>query len=85
MIFSSDPTKWIDRSRFLVMARAGLQGRFDAGTLPPDDYLAVALPNVYGPEWMDPDFLRTLRPLASAFTLQEGESRALDLKLKARP
>jgi len=85
VIFSSDPTKWIDRSRFVVMARAGLQGRFDAGTLPPDDYLAVALPNVYGTEWMDPDFLRTLRPLASAFTLQEGESRALDLKLKTRP
>jgi hypothetical protein len=84
VIFASDPTKWIDRSRFVVMAR-GVQGRFDVRTLPPEDYLAVALPNVAGPEWMDPEFLQAIRPLATAFPLQEGESRTLDLKLKKRP
>ena len=84
VIFASDPTKWIDRSRFVVMARA-VQGRFDARTLPPEDYLAVALPNVAGTEWMDPEFLQSIRPLATAFTLQEGESKTLDLKLKKRP
>ncbi|HTM26699.1 MAG TPA: carboxypeptidase-like regulatory domain-containing protein [Vicinamibacterales bacterium] len=84
VIFASDPTKWIDRSRFVMMAR-GVQGRFDARTLPPEDYLVVALPNVTGTEWMDPEFLQSIRALATAFTLQEGESKMLDLKLKKRP
>jgi hypothetical protein len=85
VIFSSDPTKWIDRSRFVVMARGVQQGRFDVRALPPDDYLAVALTNVSGTEWMDPEFLQAIRPLATSFILQEGESRTLELKLKNRP
>jgi hypothetical protein len=84
VIFSSDPTRWTDRSRFVVMARGVLQGRFDVRTLPPDDYLAVALPNVVATEWMDPEFLQAIRSQATAFTLMEGESKTLELKLKRR-
>jgi 5-hydroxyisourate hydrolase-like protein (transthyretin family) len=85
VIFSSDPTKWIDRSRFVVMGRPTQQGAFDLRGLPPDDYLAVALPNVAGTEWMDPEFLQQLRVSATSFVLMEGESRTLALKLKKRP
>jgi Carboxypeptidase regulatory-like domain len=85
VIFASDPNRWIDRSRFVVLARGALQGRFDVRALPPEDYLAVAVPNVAGTEWMDPEFLQALRPLASSFSLQEGESKTLELKLKKRP
>jgi hypothetical protein len=85
VIFSSDPTKWVDRSRFVAMARSGQQGRYDMGKLPPDDYLAIALPSVNGTEWMDPEFLQTIRPLATSFSLHEGESKTLELKLKRRP
>jgi protocatechuate 3,4-dioxygenase beta subunit len=85
VIFASDPTKWIDRSRFVAMARGAEQGRFDARALPPDDYLAVAVTNVNGTEWRDPEFLQAIGPLATSFTLQEGESKTLVLKVKARP
>jgi hypothetical protein len=85
VIFSSDPTKWIDRSRFIAMARPTQQGRFELRGLPPEDYLAIALPGVNGSEWMDPEFLQQLRPQALGFILGEGEARTLDLKLKKRP
>jgi hypothetical protein len=85
VIFASDPTKWIDRSRFVVLARPTQQGRFEVRGLPPEDYLAVALPNVDGAEYRDPEFLQQLRRLAVSFTLGEGESRTLELTLKKRP
>lgn len=85
IIFSSDPSKWIDRSRFVTLARSAQQGRFEVRSLPPDDYLAVALPNVNGTEWMDPDFLQSVASLATAFSLQEGESKVLALKIKTAP
>jgi len=85
VIFSSDPTKWIDRSRFAALARPNQAGRFDVRGLPPDDYLAVALPNVVQTEWMSPEFLQQVRPLATGFVLQGGETKTLELKLKKRP
>ena len=85
VIFSTDPNKWVDRSRFVVMARPTQQGRFEVRGLPPDQYLVIALPGVTGQEWTDPDFLQQLRVDATAFTLSEGESRVFDLKLKKKP
>jgi protocatechuate 3,4-dioxygenase beta subunit len=85
VIFSSDPTKWIDRSRFVVLGRPNQFGRFEVRGLPAEEYLAVALPNVVEPEWTAPEFLQQIRPLATSFALQEGESKTLELKLKKRP
>ena len=85
VVFSSDPTKWTDRSRFVVMARPTQQGRFELRGLPPEEYLAIALPGVTGTEWMDPDFLQQLRAQATSFTLAEGEARTLALTLKKKP
>jgi hypothetical protein len=85
VIFPSDPTKWIDRSRFVALGRPNQSGRFDVRGLPPEDYLAVALPNVAQTEWMSPEFLQQVRPLATGFSLQEGETKTLELKLKKRP
>jgi hypothetical protein len=77
--------KWIDRSRFVTMARPTQQGRFVSQPLPPDDYLAIALPGVTPLEIYDPDFLQSLRALATSFTLTEGETKTLELKLRRRP
>jgi hypothetical protein len=85
VFFPSDPTKWIDRSRFVMLTRPMQQGRFDVRGLPPEEYLAIALPNVVGTEWQDPDFLQQLRPQAASFVLTEGEAKALELRLKRRP
>jgi protocatechuate 3,4-dioxygenase beta subunit len=83
--FSTDPTKWVDRSRFVMLTRSTLQGRFELRGLPPEEYLAIALPRIVQSEWEDPDFLQQLRAEATTFTLGEGDSRVLDLKLKKRP
>jgi protocatechuate 3,4-dioxygenase beta subunit len=85
VVFASDPTKWIDRSRFVVTARPSQQGRYVIRGLPPEEYLAVALPNLVASESSDPDFLQQLRPIATTFVLTEGEKKTLDLKLKKRP
>jgi hypothetical protein len=85
VIFASDPTKWTDRSRFVLMARPTQQGRFELRGLPPDEYLAIALPGLTGQEWTDPDFLQQLRSQATTFLLGDGESRTLELKLKKKP
>jgi protocatechuate 3,4-dioxygenase beta subunit len=85
VIFSSDPSKWIDRSRFVAMVRPNQQGTFAARGLPPDQYLAIALPSVVLTEWTDPAFLQQLRPGATGFALTEGETRTLTLPLKKRP
>jgi hypothetical protein len=85
IVFASDPTKWLERSRFVLMARPTQQGRFTVQSLPPEEYLAIALPNVSGNEWQDPEFLHQVRAQATLFTLGEGESKTLDLKLKRRP
>jgi hypothetical protein len=70
--------------RHITLARRVKNG-FDARSLPPDDYLAVALPSVGETEWLDPEFLQAVRPLATAFTLREGESKTLALRLKEKP
>ena len=85
VLFTSDPTKWGERSRFVTVARPAQRGEFSVRGLPPDDYLAVALPLVNGTEHYDPAFLDPLRPIATAFTLSDGESKTLSLKLKNRP
>jgi hypothetical protein len=84
LVFPTDPTKWIDRSRFVAVGRPTQQGRFTIAGLPPEDYLAIALPGISGQEFMDPDLLQQLRALATSFTLGEGESKALELKLRRR-
>jgi hypothetical protein len=88
VIFPSDPTKWILElpfPRHVVLARRIRTSEFEARSLPPDDYLAVALSKVGETEWLDPEFLQAIRPLATAFTLQEGESKTLALRLKQKP
>jgi hypothetical protein len=85
VIFPSDPTKWIYRSRFVAFARSTPQGRFVSQPLPPEDYLAIALPGVSLLEIYDPGFLQSLRALATSFTLTEGETKTLELKLHRRP
>ncbi|HEX6465064.1 MAG TPA: carboxypeptidase-like regulatory domain-containing protein, partial [Vicinamibacterales bacterium] len=85
VVFSVDPGKWGDRSRFIRLVRPADNGRFSVNGLPAEDYLAIALPNVNAIEYFDPDFLQALRPLATSFTLQEGGSQTLELKLTRRP
>ena len=85
IVFPSDPTKWGDRSRFITTGRPTQQGRFAITGLPPEEYLAIAIPSVVGFEYFNPEFLQQLRVQATPLNLAEGETKTLDLKLKKRP
>ena len=82
LIFSADPTKWGDRSRFVAVARPTQTGEFDLRGMPSEDYLAIALPRLEGNEWQDPEFLRQVRSEATSLSLGDGESKALTLILR---
>jgi hypothetical protein len=83
IVFADDPDRWAMPSRFLARARADDADRFELRGLPPGRYLAVALE--YLEEGAETNVARLealrLASTASRFTLDEGESRTLSLRL----
>ena len=85
VIFPDDPAKWAFPSRFVKSGRADQQGQFRIRALPPDDrYLAVAVDYLEDGEGNDPQFLEQMRTRATRFTLGDGESKSLDLRVITR-
>jgi hypothetical protein len=82
IVFSDDPQKWtISDSRWIDSARADQQGQFRIADLPAGSYLAVAVEYVDQGEWRDPEWLARASRTATKFTLDEGATKQLDLKL----
>ncbi len=82
VVFPEDQQKWtIGVERWIGSARADQQGRFKIADLPPGAYLAVALEYIPQGEWQDPAWLERAVKSATKFTLDEGATRTLDLKL----
>ena len=83
VVFADDRARWAYPSRFVALARPDQEGRFEAKGLPPEDYLVIAVPSVRGSEWLDPEFLEGLRADATRLLLTAGESRTVELRLRA--
>lgn len=83
IVFADDPAKWGPHSRFINSARPDQDGRFTIRGLPPGRYVAVAVEYLEPGEERDPDLLETWRRSGTRFTLSEGKSHTLDLKLSA--
>ena len=81
VVFADDPGKWEPNSRFIESARPDQQGRFTIRGLPPGRYVAIAVRYLEPGEERDPDLLEAWRQGATTFTLSEGETHALDLRL----
>jgi hypothetical protein len=81
IVFADDPAKWGPHSRFIESARPDQKGRFTVRGLPPGRYVAIAVGYLEPGEERDPDLLEVWRKAATPFTLSEGETYALDLKL----
>jgi hypothetical protein len=79
--FADDPGKWGPHSRFIESARPDQQGRFTIRGLPPGRYVAIAVGYLEPGEERDPDVLAAWRHGGTAFTLSEGETHTLDLRL----
>jgi len=45
------------------------------------DYRVIALDYVDQNEWNDPDFLERIRSKATAFSINEGEAKSIDLRI----
>jgi len=82
VVFPDDPQKWAGAdNRWMNTARADQEGRFRIADLPAGSYLAIALEYVPEGEWRDPAWLERASKAATPFTLVDGATKTLDLKL----
>jgi hypothetical protein len=86
VVFAQDRSRLsVKSSRYWAFTNVVEDSRYNISSLPPGDYLAVALDREEPPEgWQDPDSLDSISRNAVRFSLGEGETRRLDLKLIAR-
>jgi hypothetical protein len=83
VVFSDEPQRWSAvNSRYIASTRPDQDGRYQVRNLPPGGYYAVAVDYLAQGEWNDPDVLERLKPKAMKFSLDEGETKTLDLKMQ---
>lgn len=82
VIFPANKDLWTFSSRYVRSARPDTNGRYSIKSLPPsDDYLIIAVQNLEQGQGSDPEFLARAAEEATRFTLNEGEIKAVDIKL----
>ena len=82
VVFPEDQQKWTaSDSHRIASGRPDQQGQFKVTGLPPGDYLAVAVEYVEQGAWRDPEWLTRASKTATKFTLDEGNTKSLNLKL----
>jgi hypothetical protein len=83
VVFSDESQKWsLPNSRFVAATRPDQEGRFQIKNLPAGGYLAIAVDYLAQGEWNDPDVLERLKPKATSFSIDEGETKTLSLTLR---
>ena len=82
VIFAESPEYWhLPMTRWVTGTRPDQDGRFKVQNLPAGSYLAVAVDYVPQGEWGDPELLDRLKSKGKRFSLGDGETQTLDLKL----
>lgn len=81
MAFPIDVNQWQAVGQGRGASARPTEGRYSVKALRPGDYYVAAVDRVPNGQWLDPDFLRSLSPLATRISLREGETKALDLRL----
>lgn len=71
-------------NRFVTTVRTGTDGRFEVRALPPETYFAVAVPHLQDGEWAEPGNLDRLTAHATQFSLSEGGSTTVALRIGER-
>ncbi len=84
VLFPADQARWLGMSDNIRHARTDQTGLFRLATVPPGDYLAVALETLQPWQAADPEFLATLKDGASRVTVREGQPSQLTLPLLHR-
>jgi protocatechuate 3,4-dioxygenase beta subunit len=85
--FPQNPDEWTGPTRRVGAGRPDQNGRYSVRTLPPGEYFAVASEALdTSRRGSDPrQFYQDLSRLATPFTLTEGETRVIDLKVVVQP
>jgi hypothetical protein len=82
VVFPANGDLWTYQSRYIRTARPDTNGRYNIKSLPPgDDYLVIVVQNLESGQGSDPEFLARAREEGKAFSLNEGETKAVDIKL----
>ncbi|HEV3062709.1 MAG TPA: carboxypeptidase-like regulatory domain-containing protein [Vicinamibacterales bacterium] len=82
VIFARDERKWEGASRYVRQTRSDQDGQFRISGLPPGDYHAAAVDGFQQLDLAgDPDVLKQIRDRAAGFSLGEGETKVIDLKV----
>ena len=82
VVFPDDQEQWSAApNRLFGTAQADDKGQFRVSGLPPGSYFAIAVPADDEVEWTDPDWIASAAKTATRFTLEEGATKRLDLKL----
>jgi hypothetical protein len=82
IVFPANRDRWNYLSRYIRTMRPDTNGRFTTKNLPPaEDYLIIAVQNLEQGQGSDPEFLTRAREEAKAFSLNEGETKTVDVRL----
>lgn len=82
VVFPANQERWTFGSRFLRTARPDTSGRYTFKGLPPsNDYMVVVVQNLQPGQATDPEFLTRAREEAKPLSLNEGETKAVDVTL----
>jgi hypothetical protein len=83
IVLADNPARWLPGGRYVKRARLDDQGRFVIQGLPPGPYVAAAVSTLAAGAEADPAMLARLRRSGVRLTLDDGESRNLDLRVTA--
>ncbi len=82
IVFPANRDRWTFQSRYIRTMRPDTNGRYSVKNMPPsEDYLIIAVQNLEQGQGSDPEFLTRAREEAKGFSLNEGETRAVDVRL----
>src|SRR6266508_2439010 len=81
VIFAQDRERWGPGSRFMRTGRPDQDGRFKINGLPAGSYYAIAVDYIEPGDATDPEFLDRVRGKALGFSLNDAETKTLDLKV----
>jgi 5-hydroxyisourate hydrolase-like protein (transthyretin family) len=81
VFFSQDREKWQPPNRYFRAARPDQDGRFKLSGLPAGEYYTIATDSIDPNEASDPEVLERISSRATSFSLNDGETKALDLRL----
>jgi len=86
VVFPEDESRMWPWTRYLRRVdRPDANGRFTFTDLPPARYFAVAVENLETGEETNPELLRRLRQVATSVSLDEGDTRSIDLSVTTVP